>query len=135
MKKKFAILLTAAVLLSACLTGCGGGYAAKYSAEGLKYTNNTSDLATMSFEQFDGTKVFGLNAKKDSEGMITYSASLESGSITVYYDSDGTKTEMFTINGGEEVSSTCGPFGDGRVYVIVETNEASANGSFEFEIE
>ena len=84
----------------------------------------------MSFYSFDGRMVFKL--KSSGEGDLKYSAKLESGNATVYYDYYGVKTELFSLNGGEELDSHGGYIEAGTVYVIVETNGTCLNGAFRF---
>ena len=56
------------------------------------------------------------------EGTLKYSAKLESGSATVYYDFLGSKSELFSVHSGDEVDSFGGYVDRGTVYIIVETN-------------
>ena len=60
--------------------------------------------------------------KSTGEGDLTYSAKLESGSATVYYDHHGSMTELFSVNAGEEIDAHGGYVETGTVYVIVETD-------------
>ena len=87
----------------------------------------------MSFYSFDGRMVFKM--KSTGEGDLTYSAKLESGSATVYYDYYGTKTELFSVSAGEEISSHGGYVEAGTVYVIVETDGECKNGDFQFSLD
>lgn len=87
----------------------------------------------MSFYSFDGRIVFKL--KSTGEGDIKYSAKLESGSAKVYYDFYGTKTELFSISGGNEINSHNGYIEAGTVYVIVETDRKCQNGDFNFSVD
>ena len=96
--------------------------------------SNTSSSSYMSFSSFNGTKTFKMNCNSASGGLLEYSAKLETGSATVYYDHDGNKTELFTIRGGEEIASTAVPVSQGPVYVIVETNEKCKEGKFDFNL-
>ena len=88
----------------------------------------------MTFYEFDGTMVFKLQNRKGMEGQVEYSAKLETGNAAVYYDLGGTKTELFSIREGEEVSSTLGLKGSGTVYMIVQTDGKCQNGEFRFDI-
>lgn len=119
-------------MLLVCLTGCGR-YSSHYSALML-VNSNTTQSSYMSFSSFNGTKTFKMNCKSDYGGLLEYSAKLETGSATVYFDHDGKKTELFTIRGGEEVRSTAVPVSPGPVYVIVETNEKCKEGKFDFKL-
>ena len=135
MKKKIITLALAAALLigALCMGGCSK-YNSKYNAVGFVHSN-TSKSAFMTFYSFDGTMAFKLKCGSESAGNIKYSAKLESGSITVYYDNDGTRTEWFSLSAGEEAEASVGPFGDGTVYVIVETDGKCMNGDLRFDVE
>lgn len=129
MKKIVALLLIALVVLS--VVGCNV-YVSHYSALML-VTTNTSEKASMSFSSFNGTKSFTLNLKEG--GVIEYSAVIESGEATVYYDIDGNKTEMFKISSGENAKSFLDLYTyTGKVHIIVESNGKISEGSFDFEV-
>lgn len=130
--RKTVFFLLLALMLLLCLTGCSR-YSSHYSAMILVHSN-TTDSSYMSFSSFNGTKTFKMNCKSASGGLLEYSAKLESGSATVYYDHDGNKTELFSIRGGEEIGSTAVPVSQGPVYVIVETNEKCKEGKFDFNL-
>ena len=130
--RKTVFFLLLALMLLLCLTGCSR-YSSHYSAMILVHSN-TTDSSYMSFSSFNGTKTFKMNCKSASGGLLEYSAKLESGSATVYYDHDGNKTELFSIRGGEEIASTAVPVSQGPVYVIVETNEKCKEGKFDFNL-
>ena len=130
--KKMMPAVVAVMLLLVCLTGCGK-YSSSFSAT-ILVSSNTSGSSYMSFSSFSGTKTFKMNCKSGSDGVLEYSAKLETGSATVYYDDDGTKTELFTIKGGEEVRTSTVPVSNGTVYVIVETNEKCKEGRFDFAV-
>ena len=99
MKKALSFMV--AVLLFS-LAGCGK-YSSKYNAVGFVHSNQSTS-AFMSFYSFEGRMVFQL--KSTGEGDLKYSAELESGSATVYYDFYGTKEELFSVNSGNEVLPT-----------------------------
>lgn len=113
------------------LVGCSK-YPSKYKAVGFVHSNESSS-AFMDFYSFDGRIAFKL--KSTGEGDLKYSAKLESGSATVYYDFYGTKTELFSISSGDEINSHGGYIEAGTVYVIVETNGECQNGNFRFSLE
>ena len=121
----------AAVLTLILLAGCGT-YSSKYRAVGLVHSNESAS-AYMGFYTFDGRMVFRL--KSTGEGSLHYSADLESGSAAVYYDSYGTKSELFSVNGGEVLDSFGGYVEAGTVYIIVETSGECRNGHFRFCLE
>ena len=95
----------------------------------------------MSFWKFDGTIVFKLKCKDSGKEVLKYSGKLEDkneeedGTITVYYDDDGTKKELFTLKNGESVEATLNKLNEGTVYIIVETDNRCENGELEFNIE
>lgn len=122
-----ALMLALAMLL--CSFGCGG-YNSKYKAVGFVHSND-SESANMSFYTFEGRMVFELKATRESD--IKYSAKLESGSATVYYDWHG-KQELFSVKGGEELDSRSGYVDNGTVYIIIETDGKCMNGEFSFSI-
>lgn len=130
--KKSKILIALFLVLSSLLsTGCSK-YTSHYSSIMSVHTN-TSSSASLSFYVFDGTEADTLKCKEEP-GKLEYSAKLEKGSATVYVDYDGTKKELFSINGGEEVSSTLTGLEKGTVYVIIETSGKCESGSFDFEM-
>ena len=128
--KKIVILLVSA-MLALSLAGCGK-YVSSYKALGFVHSNR-SDSAFMSFASFEGRMVFRL--KSSGEGDLKYSARLESGSATVYYDFYGDRQELFSISGGEEADSRGGYVEAGTVTVIVETDGSCQNGEFRFSLD
>ncbi|MBR3298296.1 MAG: hypothetical protein IKI64_03735 [Clostridia bacterium] len=120
-----ALMLALAMLL--CFFGCGG-YKSKYKAVGFVHSNDT-ESANMSFYTFEGRMVFKLKANSESD--IKYSAKLESGSATVYYDWHG-KQELFSVKGGEELDLRGGYVDNGTIHIIVETDGECMNGEFSF---
>ena len=65
---------------------------------------------------------------------MNYSAKLGEGSATVFYDSNGTKTELFSISGGQEIHSSTIAVNPGTVYVIVQTDGKCKDGRFSFDV-
>ena len=126
--KPLALLLA----LALCLSGCAGGYAS-HNKSVMCVRSNTDTHADLRFAEFTGTEVFKLKLRVN-EGEIRYTARLETGEATVYYDYMGKKTVLFTVRGGESVDSTGGYIEKGTVYVIVETNGTCKNGAFDFGI-
>ncbi len=129
MKKTLSFIVTVLMLFS--LTGCGK-YSSKYRAVGFVHSNESTS-ALMEFYTFDGRMVFQL--KSIGEGDLKYSAQLESGSATVYYDYLGTKSALFSISSGDEIDSHGGYVEAGTVYIIVETNGECRNGKFQFSLD
>ena len=128
---KKMIALTVAVMTLLALTSCSA-YQSHYRAVGFVHSNESAS-SFMRFFSFDGRMVFKM--KSAGEGDLTYSAKLESGSATVYYDYHGVKTELFSVSAGEEIRSHGGYVEAGTVYVIVETNGECQNGDFQFSLE
>ena len=127
--KKICILLVFAILI-VMLTGCGK-YTSGYNAVGFVHSSD-SDSAFMNFYSFKGRMVFKL--KSSGEGELKYTAKLESGNATVYYDFFGTKQELFSISSEEELDSHGGYVEAGTVYIIVETDGTCKNGEFRFSL-
>lgn len=119
------------LLLLFSLFGCNK-YTSSYKAVAFVHTN-TSKNAHMSFSSFEGTMVFKLKCESGDE-KINYSANLESGSAKVFYDCDGTKIELFSVNAGDEISDIGGALKKGTLYIIVEMSEVGKNGRFNFDI-
>ena len=88
----------------------------------------------MSFVEFEGTEVFKLKCKSKDQAIIVYSGKLEAGSLTVYYDCGGTKTELFSLQSGEDIQSAGGYLPKDTIYIIVETSEKCSNGNLSFEV-
>ena len=87
----------------------------------------------MSFASFEGSMVFKLKCESADE-KINYNAKLEDGSAKVFYDSNGTKTELFSVNSGDAIGASGGVLQKGTVYIIVETSEEGKGGRFDFVI-
>lgn len=113
------------------MTGCSR-YISNYKAMAFVHTN-TRKNASMRFSSFEGIMVFKLKCEHDDE-KINYSARLENGSAKVFYDSNGTKMELFFINSGDNVSDVGGVLQKGTVYIIVEMYEIGNDGYFNFDI-
>lgn len=128
---KRLLALGAAVMLMISLAGCER-YSSHYNATAFVHSNETN-TAFMSFWKFDGRMVFRL--KSSGEGDIGYTGSLKEGKATVYYDYGGTKSELFSLSGGENTESRGGYIEAGTVYIIVETDGQCLNGSFDFAVE
>ena len=141
MKKKTRRFLVMVLMLLTILTltACGK-YNSSWSATAFVHSN-TSKSASMSFWKFDGTIVFKLKCKDSGKEVLKYSGKLEDkneeedGTITVYYDDDETKKELFTLKNGESVEATLNKLNEGTVYIIVETDIRCENGELEFNIE
>lgn len=133
MKRKIT-LISAAVLLVCCLIlgGCGDTYTSSYKAVGFTQSNEWNK-ASMSFSEFSGTKVFTLEFQDSFSKSMIYSLKLETGSATVYYDTDGTKTKLVTVKSGDRINETLKDLTCKSMYIIVEASEKCLNGDFKFE--
>ena len=116
-RTKIVVIMAVMMLVATVAAGCSK-YKSKYFAICFAHSN-TSGSAFMSFGEFDGTMVFTLKTKKG--GAINYSAKIEKGSLTVYYDSEGTKEELFKLSAGESVSSSLENLPKGKLMVIART--------------
>ena len=130
--KRFLIALVCVVMFLV-LVGCSSRhYASSYKAT-LFVHSNRANSSYMRFSGFDGKMVFKM--KSSGNDTLSCSAKLESGSATLYYDDNGTKTPILSIHGGEEVSTKVASLKAGKVYVIVETDGKCSGGDFTFDIE
>ena len=125
-KTVFAAAAASALMLAGC-----SKYSSSYDAVGFVH-NNTSDSAFMDFYKFDGTMVFTLDPDKGSR--LVYSGKLETGSAEIFYDANGSKEKLFTLETGNEISSELLQLGEDTLYIIVETKGGCENGSLEFEV-
>ena len=134
MKKTILFILALITIVSALVsTGCST-YTSKYQAVGFVHSN-TDDSAYMTFYSFEGTMVFKLKADSTLSGAaLEYKTTLESGNVKIYYDFNGTKTELVSLKSGDEFSSHV-DINKGTVYVIVETDGKCQNGDFRFNID
>ena len=132
MKKIRRITVILVLVISVLVvTGCSK-YISSWSAT-MCVHSNTSTSAHLSFSTFSGTEADTLKVKEES-GTLVYSAKIEKGTATVYVDYDGTKKELFSIKGGEEVNSKLENLKEGEIYVILETSEKCEDGIFEYDI-
>ena len=129
MRKILVFIMT--IVLCLAMTACGK-YNSHYTSIVL-ITRSSSDEAYMHFGSFNGTNVFKVKST-DKKNELRYSAELGEGSMTVYYDDDGTKKELFTINGGEKIEETTIELETGTTYLIFESDGNCKDGTFEFEI-
>ncbi len=134
MKRNGKRVLVAAAMLGLLFLGGCGKYVSSHSAFGFVHTGSDK-AAEMRFASFRGSQIFTMQVDGEAGGQIRYSASLESGAATVYYDTDGTKRELFSITAGENVDAAGGELVKGKLYVIVETTENCKNGEFRFSIQ
>ena len=92
-KRKWLTRMAVALLAVLCLglAGCSG-YSSSYAAT-ILISSNTPDSSSVEFSTLKGTKVLQMKTKKDG-ATLEYSGKLDKGSISVYYDEDGTKKEI-----------------------------------------
>lgn len=132
--KKLSFILVM-VLLIISLSCCGNGYVNKYTAK-MMQTSCWDDEASMEFSDFEGIYHFKLKGKNDSDHTLEYEASLDEGEVNVYVGVNGEKELIFTIKGGESYDNTIAlddKYDDVKtIYVIVESENKSSNGDFEF---
>ena len=132
-KKHF--LTVAAVLIlfiSVMLTGCSG-YSSHFKAVAL-VQSNTSSSAYMNFYEFSGTMIFKLKCKNDDGGILKYTANIESGSIRVYCDTAGSKDLLVSIEPWSNALEGSVSVPQGKIYIIVESDDKSSNGSLTFDL-
>ena len=129
--KRTVTLSLALLFLVLALAGCGK-YVSSYSAV-MHVRHNDSDSAWTSFHEYRGTDVFTLKFGGET-AKIRYTGTLETGSLTVYYDRGDAKEVLFTAKAGEEIDACSEPFSAETVYVILETDETCKDGNFSFEI-
>ena len=127
---RMIILIMLSLLCVIFLPGCRR-YISKYKAIGFVHSNRSAS-AFMNFYEFEGCMVFRLKSK--NAGQIEYSAKLNTGDITVYYDISGTKNELFSIHDGEETEDVLTLPEAGTVYILVQTDGKCQNGEFRFDI-
>ncbi len=117
------------------LVGCDGRYVSSYSASML-VRSQWGGRCEMSFSRFSGKYVFKITAGK-ADGDIAYSASLDEGKISVYYESDGMDSGelLFEISGGESASAHGGYVKAGEsVYITVRTEDGAWARGGEFKM-
>lgn len=124
--KRFFVAAIAILAIILQLSSCDG-YTSSYSAFMLTRSNKTSECSA-SFQQLDGSLVFKIKRTDAGEGELNYNSSLDSGSLSVYYDAYGDKQLLFTVSAGEHVSSSGGYVECGKqITVIVEAKEAKGS--------
>lgn len=135
--KKFASVIVSVATLVLCfaISACATKYKSHYSASTM-VTTNTSDKASVSFGSFSGTYVMKLQNNGADEVCITYKATLGNGNIKVYYDYNDEKLDLFEIATNGSVDSKTQAFtGNKTIYVIIESDGKSNDGSFSFALE
>ncbi|EWM52463.1 hypothetical protein [Ruminococcus flavefaciens] len=134
MKRRSLLIISLIMILSVfCLAGCNVNTSG-YMATGY-VKSNTTGSAHMSFSSFKGSDSFSISSRSGSAKELKYSGKLESGNITVYYETDGTKKELFSLKGGEEIDSSLSDLGKGTVKITLDTEEKCKGGKFDFKFE
>lgn len=132
MKKKLVrpIMLFMALFFLG-LAGCSS-YVSSFSAT-MMVSNNFNDSASLNFLKMKGTKVLHVKCKSD-EGKLNYSGKIGKGRVTVYYDDNGTKKELFSLTEDGSTSSSV-TVSKGKIYLIIETDGTCEDGVFSFKVE
>lgn len=119
------------LVLCLCLSSCDG-YHNKYKATMFVH-NQDKNSCSASFSSFEGNYVFNCKRTLEGKGGISYTATLQEGTMSVYYDANNSKDLLFTIQGGESFSDTAGVIEEGKkVYLIIEASSICKNGEFTF---
>ncbi len=125
-KLLLSVLLACTLLFFGCVP-----YKSDYRAVKMLTSGNDTERS-LSFERLDGSYVFKLKAEQD--GLLFYTAALESGEINVYYDNTGTKLFLCNLKSGETINDKGGYVDGGKItYVILETI-SPAKGSLTFSL-
>ena len=130
--KRYVLLFLALIIVTFGMTGCSK-YSSHYSAV-LHIHSNDTDSASVIFHELDGTEVFKLKCENGKTARIQYSGKLETGSLTVYYDCGEEKSELFSLQAGDDINACSEELAANTVYVIIETSEQCEIGDFSFEI-
>ena len=132
--KKFASIIIAVLIVVLCftLTACGTKYKSNCSSTAMVETKD-SNSATVSFGTFSGRYVIKFNDTIKESTVITYNATLEEGSIKVYYDFGDEKLSLFEIGTGGSVEGKSEAFARNKtVYIIIESDGKCNECSFSF---
>ncbi len=123
------ILLMLVAVFSLLLCSCEA-----YKTVACIQTNNKNEYS-IRFGTFEGTKSTRIKNELDGDGTIQYTASLEEGSMSVYYVVNGKEELLFTIEGNESVSDKSGYItGNSDVKIIMKTSEPCKDGDFNFKL-
>ena len=102
-----------------------------YSAT-IMITSDTDHALSVRFDTLKGRLCKSFRKGEDGEGMLSYSASLGEGALSVSYEAeDGTLCPLFSIRGGESLSDT-GGYMEGRsgkrIHLVIETEGRCKDG-------
>lgn len=129
--KKIVIVFVLVFTSLFLFTSCNASYNALFGfSEAV-----TSTQISMRYKSMMGTKNYTLKPRDDSYGILGYRAELEKGTVNVYYELQGKKELIFTINGGEKIESSISGLNLGEVKIIIESEVKSENGLFMFALE
>ena len=101
----------------------------------LMVSTNFSNKASVSFDSFSGTYVIKLKNNSPDEAFLTYEATLGEGNVSVYYDFNDEKLNLFEIEADGSVDSKTEAFTGKTVYIIIESDGKCNDGSFSFALE
>lgn len=129
-KCKFVVVILF-VFLAIPFSGCGK-YNSDYTATAHVISNENA-TASLDFSTFTGTEVFKVKSGEDGNVLKCHSV-LGEGSIKVYCDYDGVKRDFLEITSGGDFDEYLDIDTNSTVYIIVESEEESKDGNFEFEV-
>ncbi len=132
-KTALSLVLVIILVLISCTFFACAKYNSSYSTLMCVKSQGSKD-GFIKFEEFKGRYVFNFKYDGEGEGQIKYTASIGNGTVTVYYDSNDEKKELFKIENGQSISETAGTIVNGHVYIIIESDGKVESGSFEFEL-
>ena len=131
MQKIVKLMTVLPILL---LAGCENKYRSSYWTTACVQSSQTSK-GSISFAQFKGRFVFKLKRTADGDGAITYEGKINEGEITVFYDTNDIKSDLFTLSGEQSVSDVAGYVTKGvTVYIVIESNGVAKGGKFSFNL-
>lgn len=121
------LLLSLVLAFSACAS-----YYSSYKAV-LLVRSQQEDSTSVSFASLDGRLVQKIKCK-EGQTLLTWSATLEEGSMTVSCDNGDGKNELFTLKGGEPAAFFIN-VERGTIYLILETDGVCKEGSLRFALQ
>ena len=125
MKRIICIIATFLLILS--LAACSGG---SYSAIGM-VKSSIGRKASLDFVSFKGHYTFVLRGD-DGDDTIEYTANLEEGEFSLYYEQDDQWVHIVTLKSGESISSSVKITPTKKVRVKLVTNGKCKVGMVDF---
>ena len=114
------------------LAGCGVKYTSSYYALVCSHSSLVSN-GKISFKEFKGRFVFKLKRTSDGDGPISYEGSIKEGEVTVFYDVNDTKYDLFSLSGEETASGYSENIERGKyVCIVLQSNGKIKEGKFTF---